>query len=102
MIPNFPEEDAMLFALTRTMMVAVALVVIFLMIASPALAQNGNGDNQGNNNGNNDNQGNDDGGRKNNGGDPPVPEIDPASAVSGVILLTGSMMLLADSRRRKK
>jgi hypothetical protein len=31
-----------------------------------------------------------------------VPEIDPASAVSGVILLTGGMMLLADSRRKQK
>ena len=84
----------MLWSLTRRTMVAITLVVIFLMVVSPALAQKG--DDNGNSNGNGDGNG------RGNGGADHVPEIDPSSAVSAIILLTGGTMLLVDSRRRKK
>ena len=57
----------------RKAMVAGGFLLVFLACASPALA-----------------------------GPPVVPEIDPGSAVSGLTLLAGAMLLLADELRMKK
>ena len=57
----------------RKAIVAGGFLLVFLACASPALA-----------------------------GPPVVPEIDPGSAVSGLTLLAGGMLLLADKLRMKK
>jgi hypothetical protein len=60
-------------------MLAVAWVVVYLILVSPAWAQQeGDG-----------------------GGTHAVPEIDPGSALSGLILLAGGVLLLVNSRRSK-
>ncbi len=62
----------MLVSLARKAMVAGGFLLVFMALASPALAQQR------------------------------VPEIDPGSAVSGITLLTGGILLLADKFRMKK
>jgi hypothetical protein len=68
----------MLSSLARKAMVTGGLLLVFIASASPALAQ-----------------------------PPPdnfvrVPEIDPGSAMSGITLLAGGILLLADKLRIKK
>jgi hypothetical protein len=96
-----------MLAVARIMALLVVVLVIFAALASPALAQKGNNDNQGGNNdnqgGNNDNQGgNDDNQGGNN--DPPrdAPELDPGFAMSAIVLLVFGTLLLTDRRRGNK
>ena len=67
----------MLASFARKAMVAGGFLLVFTALASPALAQL-------------------------NGIAPGVPGIDPGSAVSGITLLTGGILLLADKFRLKK
>ncbi len=62
----------MLASLARKAMVAAGFLLVFMALARPALAAQ------------------------------VVPEIDPGSAVSGITLLTGGLLLLADKLRVKK
>jgi hypothetical protein len=64
----------MLLALARKVMVTGGFLLVFAAVAGSALAQN----------------------------HPDAPEIDPGSALSGISLLAGGMLLLADKLRRKK
>jgi hypothetical protein len=66
----------MLSSLARKAMVTGGLLLVFIASASPALAQLTDGR--------------------------AVPEIDPGSAVSGITLLAGGILLLADKLRIKK
>jgi LPXTG-motif cell wall-anchored protein len=74
----------MLWSRARRTMVAVAWVVMyFLILVGPTWAQgagSGSGDN----------------------GTHLVPEIEPGLAWSGLMLLAGGMLLVADRRRRKR
>jgi hypothetical protein len=78
-----------MLSFTRMVALLVLTLVMFTALACPALAQNGQG-------GNNNNQGQ----NNNNQGGKRAPEIDPGSAMSGIVLLAGGMLLFVDSRRR--
>ncbi len=64
----------MLLSLSRKAMVAIGFLLVFSALASPAPAAFVG----------------------------QVPEIDPGSAVSGITLLTGGVLVLADKLRAKK
>jgi hypothetical protein len=66
----------MLSSLARKVMVAGGFLLVFAAVACPALAQDIH--------------------------PPDVPEIDPGSAMSGISLLAGGMLLLAGKLRKKK
>jgi hypothetical protein len=66
----------MLSSLARRVMVAAGFLLVFAAVAGAALAQDFH--------------------------PPQTPEIDPGSAMSGISLLAGGMLLLADKFRRKK
>jgi hypothetical protein len=83
---------------TRMVALLVLTLVMFTALASPALAQNGQGGNNNNQGQNNNNQGQ----NNNNQGGKRAPEIDPGSAMSGIVLLAGGLLLFVDSRRRIK
>jgi hypothetical protein len=94
----------MFLSLGRKMVSAIAMLFLFTVIASPALADHKGGHNGGDDNGGQIG-GDDNGGRSggdDNGGHPHAPEIDPGSAISAITLLTGGILLLVQRRRTKK